>query len=192
MQDPTEPDRQEILNGPGERRRAAKNRPSTKKKITVIAASVLVAALAVGGAGYALTAGSGDAGTPAQQSQQAGPEQSGTGDDAAQGEGEPLQDDAEADEATMGDADTGLPEEEAAEMGDASVPDTSGDTAAKRDSGRGDDTAKKSTATKDSGTKKDDGGKKPTSAAKPPQSDGDDPADGPAGAVNGQCAKDGC
>ncbi|MFD2354677.1 hypothetical protein ACFSTC_43510 [Nonomuraea ferruginea] len=84
-----------------------------------------MAAMAVGGVGYALTAGSGETGTPTQQSRQAGPEQ-GAGETGS--EGEPLQDEAAADEATMGDADTGLPEEEAAEMGDASVGDTSGDT----------------------------------------------------------------
>lgn len=191
MQDPTEPDRPEILNGPGEGRRAARNRPSKKKKITVIAASVLVAAMAVGGVGYALTAGSGETGTPTQQSRQAGPEQ-GAGETGS--EGEPLQDEAAADEATMGDADTGLPEEEAAEMGDASVGDTSGDT---RDTRAG--SSDKSTASKGDGAKQetaakqDNSGKKPTTAAKPPPSDeGDNPADGPAGTVGGQCAKSGC
>ncbi|HLU75020.1 MAG TPA: hypothetical protein VKZ82_22775, partial [Nonomuraea sp.] len=119
MHDPTEPDRYEILDGPGQRRRA-RSKPSDKKKIAVIAASALVAALAVGGAGYVLTAGS-DTGTPAQQSQQAGP-----GQDAGE-EGEPLQDDA-ADEATMGDADADLPEEDAAEMGDVAAGDTSANT----------------------------------------------------------------
>lgn len=46
MHDPTEPDRYEILDGPGQRRRA-RSKPSDKKKIAVIAASALVAALAV-------------------------------------------------------------------------------------------------------------------------------------------------
>ncbi|MDA0637105.1 hypothetical protein OUY22_27190 [Nonomuraea sp. MCN248] len=200
MQDPTEPDRLEILNGPGDHRRAASNRPSGKKKITVIAAAVLVAALGVGGVGYALTAGAADPGAPAQQSGQAGPGQGAgedTDQDTGQGADEPLRDDA-ADEATMGDADTELPEEEAAEMGDAAVGDTSGDdsgdtsgdTGNSRDTGQ--DASKKKTATEDSGAKEEGGGKKPTTAAKPPQSDGDDPADGPAGAVTGQCAKSGC
>lgn len=194
MHDPTEPDRYEILDGPGRGRRSARNRPSNQKKIIVIAASALVTALAVGGAGYVLTAGPGDTGTPAQQSQQAEPEQ-------GAGEGEPLEDDA-ADEATMGDADTDLPEEEAAEMGDAAVGDTSGNTgntggnsgntASNRDTGN--DSSGKSTANRDGNAgRQNDGAKKPTTEAKPPPADeGDNPADGPAGAVNGQCSTSGC
>jgi hypothetical protein len=195
MHDPTEPDRHEILNGPGEGRRAAKSRANNKKKIAVIAASALVAALAVGGAGYVLTSGGDGAGTPAQQSRQADPGQgSGTGTEAgAQDEGRPLEDDA-ADEATMGDAD--LPEEEAAEMGDAVADDPAGDTGntGNTSNARGSgDQSKKGTASKDNGAKNDNSGKKPQNAAKPPQNDeGDNPADGPAGAVEGQCAKDGC
>ena len=66
MQDPTEPDRQDILDGPGDHQRSGRS----QKKIIAIAASVLVALLAVGGVGYVMTSG-GDA--PVQMSQQAPP-----------------------------------------------------------------------------------------------------------------------
>ncbi|HEX4813998.1 MAG TPA: hypothetical protein VFV66_14735, partial [Nonomuraea sp.] len=62
MQDPTEPDRPEILSGPGDVRLAEKSAGrsarspggKSKAKIIVIAAAALVAVLAAGGVGYLL------------------------------------------------------------------------------------------------------------------------------------------
>ncbi|WP_336204827.1 hypothetical protein [Nonomuraea sp. LPB2021202275-12-8] len=180
MQDPTEPDRQDILDGPGRHPRSGRN----NKKIAAIAASVLVAALAVGGVGYVMTSGD----TPAQVSQPARQADQAPAEDT--GKGEDLQDE----EAAMGDAETDAPSDEAADDG---VGDTTGNPG---DPGTEDtpstDTGSEGTETRD----KDESstGKKPTTKptskpTKPAQEvPADNPADGPAGAVGGQCAKSGC
>ncbi len=184
MQDPTEPDRQDILDGPGDHRRSGRNH----RKIITIAASVLVAALAVGGVGYALTSGE-DA--PGQTSQQAR-----LGDQATPAEdtGDRPQDKkAETDDAPAEDtADDGVrdtvadaPDTDTSDTGTAGNPDTSSA-----------DTGSAGTDTRDRDEPKtgDRPAKKPTTKpTKPAQQDtGDTPADGPAGEVSGQCAASGC
>ncbi|NRQ34282.1 hypothetical protein HII36_20845 [Nonomuraea sp. NN258] len=178
MQDPIEPDRQEILSGPGHSRRAPKN----QKKIVIIAVSALVAILAVGGVGFSLAGGSGEsaqqpgAGRPA-------PTQS-------PGEAQELQDD----EATMGDATTDAPgddlstgAEDDSSMGDAV---TDGDTPADTNS-RGTSQTGNTGNTGSTGKNGSTGNKPgtPTTPAEPPA---ENPADGPAGELSGQCAKSGC
>jgi hypothetical protein len=188
MHDPTEQDRPEILAGPGDVRLAEKHagrsaRPPKNKKTIAIAASVLVAVLAAGGAGYLLAA---SPSTPATQESggRPAPSQSVGGDEA-------LQDD----DATVGDVATDAPENGLPDggTGDTSA-DTGGDAEPAADTGAtgtdpatGTDTAR--------GTEQTGNGKNPamSSPAKPRQTPaGDNPADGPAGEVTGQCAKSGC
>ncbi|MGN9838042.1 hypothetical protein ACTMTI_07960 [Nonomuraea sp. H19] len=178
MQDPNESDRQEILTGPGDVRLAQRNatpgHKSSKntKKTAVIAAAVLAAVLAAGGAGYMLAA---NPGTPATQdgSGRPAPSQSAGGDETFQD-----------DDATMGDAATDAPED--GSMGDAKTDTDTG--AGPADPGpTGTDSSR---GTAQTGTGKNPATSSPT---KPPQSPvGDNPADGPAGEVGGQCATGGC
>ncbi|MED7926455.1 hypothetical protein SMD20_19525 [Nonomuraea sp. LP-02] len=188
MQDPTSPDRPEILSGPGDSRPANRGRGAARqkktKKTAAIAAGVLVALIAAGGAGYVVA--SGDS-TPATQQEagRPGPSQGTGGDDSAQDDlKDDLQDDA-ADDATMGDArtdapDDGLPDD--GSMGDAATDSGSTGTTTSRDSSAG-------AGTKQTG----DGKKSTTSPTKAPQSsEADNPADGPGGLVSGQCATSGC
>ncbi|MBT2229590.1 hypothetical protein [Nonomuraea sp. NEAU-A123] len=182
MQDPMEPDRQEILTGPGDMPRPARNgRSATKKKTVIVAASALVAVLAAGGIGFALAGGPGGPAQPAPSTGQAG--QASPTQTAAD---EPLDE-----EASMGDAKTDAPDEglssdePAADMGDAVTdPDTSTDT----------DKGAAGTDSRTTATPPAKNGKKPTSSPTKPAQEpaGDNPADGPAGEVIGQCAKTGC
>ncbi|TMS00092.1 hypothetical protein [Nonomuraea basaltis] len=190
MQDPTEPDRQEILSGPGDVRLAQRDsRPSGKppknqKKIIVIAASVLVGLLAAGGAGYMLAA------NPATPATQEGGDRPAPSQSAADDEN--FQDD----DATMGDVTTDAPKDD--QPGDGTVRDAAPDTDTGGDPAPdpGSTGADSSTGTDSSrGTAQTGNGTKPatSSPTKPPQSDeGDTPADGPAGEVIGQCASSGC
>jgi hypothetical protein len=183
MQDPTEPDRQDIIDGPGDHRRSGRN----PKKIVAIAASVLVAALAVGGVSYVMVSG-GD--TPVQMSQQAPPaDQAPPAEEDAPEEKTSKGDDAPSEDAAEDTADDGVGD--TADTGTADTPDT-GDTADRAST----DTGSAGTDARDRDDS-DTGGKpakKPTtSPSKPaPEDAADTPADGPAGAVTGQCAKSGC
>ncbi|MFF4617305.1 hypothetical protein [Nonomuraea jabiensis] len=180
MRDPIEPDRQEILSGPGDTRLAEKPQKSTKKTIA-IAASALVAVLAAGGVGYMLAAN--PAGTVQPGGARPAPAQSTAGNE-----------DLGGDDATMGDVTTDAPESDTA----ADAPDDGSMGDAAPDLGTGDEPTGS-----DRGTDSATGGKRPattspaepapTAATKPAQpSDGDNPADGPAGELSGQCAKSGC
>ncbi|MEV4392330.1 hypothetical protein [Nonomuraea sp. NPDC049607] len=177
MHDPTEPDRQEILSGPGSSPRP----PGKSRKTVIIAASALVGVLAAGGAGYLLAA------KPGQSTQQ---EQGAGRPSPAKSPGDEV---FEADEeATMGDATTDAPD-------DGLPTDGSDDSAmgdAVTDTGGGTDAADKGSTGSD-GTRQTGTGKKPgTPSTKPPtkapEPDGDNPADGPAGELSGQCAQSGC
>ncbi|MFI7462557.1 hypothetical protein [Nonomuraea sp. NPDC049646] len=173
MHDPTETDRQEILSGPGSSPRP----PGKSRKTAVIAALALVGVLAAGGAGYLLAAKPGQS---VQQEQGSGRPSPGTsaGDEVF-----------EADEdATMGDATTDAPD-------DGLPADGSDDSAmgdAVTDPGGGSDPADKGSTGSDGTAQKGTGGKPGTPSTKAPQPAGDDPADGPAGQLSGQCAKSGC
>lgn len=180
MHDPTEPDRHEILSGPGHPTRARKS----NKKTLIITAS-LVGAIVAGGAGYALAANPFQSTRQEQGGAQPAPSQSGGADDEV----------FEADEdATMGDVTTdapdapddgGLPADDDATMGDAVTDD--GDSGSTGSSGSDGSTGSRGTA--QTGT-----GKKPTTSPTkaPGQPAADNPADGPAGELSGQCAKNGC
>ncbi|RSN12899.1 hypothetical protein DMB42_12035 [Nonomuraea sp. WAC 01424] len=177
MHDPTEPDRQEILSGPGPSRRA----PGRNRKTVLIVASALVGVLAAGGAGYLLAAKPGQ-GT--QQEQGAGrpsPARSG-GDEVFDAD----------EEATMGDATTDAPDDASTDDG---LPTDGSDDSAMGDAvtDGGSDPAAKGSTGSDGGTTQTGTGKKPTTPSKAPQQpDADLPADGPAGELSGQCAKSGC
>ncbi|MFI9837925.1 hypothetical protein ACIHFD_12880 [Nonomuraea sp. NPDC051941] len=178
MRDPIEPDRHEILSGPGDTRSADKPPKRTKKTIA-IAASALVAVLAAGGVGYMLAAN--PAGTVQPGGARPAPAQSTAGNDDLGGD----------DDATMGDVTTDAPEGDPA----ADAPDDGSVGDAAPDLGTGDEPTGS-----DRGTDSSTGGKRPatTSPAKPgptksaQPSDGDNPADGPAGELSGQCSKSGC
>ncbi|MFI7125398.1 hypothetical protein ACIBQ1_06860 [Nonomuraea sp. NPDC050153] len=183
MRDPIEPDRPEILSGPGDTRLADKP-PKSAKKTVAIAAAALVAVLAAGGVGYLLAAN--PAGTVQPGGARPAPSQTAGGDEDLGGD----------DDATMGDVTADAPED-----GDAPVdtPDDGSMGDAAPDLGTGDE------PTGDAGSDSAKGGKRPatTSPAKPGPTDsaptkpaqpdeGDNPADGPAGEVSGQCSKSGC
>ncbi|MEU8248522.1 hypothetical protein [Nonomuraea sp. NPDC048916] len=175
MQDPTEPDRQEILTGPGDEPRSPR-----KNRTLVIAASALVALLAAGGIGYGLAGND-----PAQVGQpvQPAPAQS-------DGEGQAKEDDA------TGDATTDVPQDgTASDAGTDTGGDTGGDSGTRTDANTVDEPADQGSA--GTGTKRSTNvgtGKKPTSSPTAPAEDepADNPADGPGGLVSGQCAKSGC
>ncbi|MEV4012056.1 hypothetical protein AB0J35_16260 [Nonomuraea angiospora] len=177
MRDPIEPDRHEILSGPGDARLADKPPKSTKKTIA-IAASALVAVLAAGGVGYMLAAN--PAGTVQPGGARPAPAQSTAGNE-----------DLGGDDATMGDVTTDAPDGDTA----ADAPDDGSMGDAAPDLGTGDEPTGS-----DRGTDSATGGKRPattsptrsatTNPAQP--SDGDNPADGPAGELSGQCSKSGC
>ncbi|MGP3957277.1 hypothetical protein ACTWPT_14850 [Nonomuraea sp. 3N208] len=185
MQDPSEPDRPEILSGPGDVRLAQRSdgrgaEPSkNNKKIIAIAASALVAVLAAGGIGYMLAANP----TPATQQGTGGPAPS-------QSAGPNLQDD----DATMGDVATdapkdGLPDD--GSMGDADTDTGTGGDPTGSDTGS--DTSTGSDPSR--GTTQTGTGQRPSTSSptKPPQApEADTPADGPAGEVSGQCSASGC
>ncbi|MCA2221558.1 hypothetical protein [Nonomuraea aurantiaca] len=177
MQDPMEPDRQEILTGPGDMPRPArKARSTTNKKTVVIAASALVAVLAAGGIGFALAGGPAQPAPPGQSSQAT------TADELQQDE-----------EASMGDAKTDAPDAGTpSDVADEPLADADTGTA---DTGKADTGLDKGSAGTDSRTTPPvQNGKKPTSAPTTPaqESAGESPADGPAGQVIGQCSKSGC
>ncbi|MEW1836617.1 hypothetical protein AB0392_01500 [Nonomuraea angiospora] len=177
MRDPIEPDRHEILSGPGDTRLADKPPKSTKKTIA-IAASALVAVLAAGGVGYLLAA------NPAGTVQPGGARPAATQSTAGN-------EDLGGDDATMGDVTTDAPEGDPA----AGAPDDGSMGDAAPDLGTGDEPTGS-----DRGTDSATGGKRPatTSPAKPAPTksaqpaDVDNPADGPAGELSGQCSKSGC
>ncbi|MFI6734497.1 hypothetical protein ACIBI9_16335 [Nonomuraea sp. NPDC050451] len=177
MRDPIEPDRHEILSGPGDTRLADKPPKSTKKTIA-IAASALVAVLAAGGVGYMLAAN--PAGTVQPGGARPAPAQSTAGNEDLGGD----------DDATMGDATTDAPEDDTA----ADAPDDGSMGDAAPDLGTGDE------PTDSKGSESSKGGKRPattsptkSATAGPAQpADGDNPADGPAGELSGQCSKSGC
>ncbi|MGW0197548.1 hypothetical protein [Nonomuraea sp. NPDC003201] len=188
MRDPIEPDRHEILSGPGDTRSADKPPKNTKKTIA-IAASALVAVLAAGGVGYMLAAD--PAGTVQPGGARPAPAQSTAGNEDLGGDDDATMGDVTTD-ATMGDVTTDAPEGDPAADGapdDGSVGDSAPDL------GTGDEPTGS-----DRGTDSSTGGKRPatTSPAKPgptksaQPSDGDNPADGPAGELSGQCSKSGC
>ncbi|WP_433439726.1 hypothetical protein [Nonomuraea sp. CA-141351] len=184
MQDPIEPDRPEILAGPGDTRLAARataptgKPPKNTKKIVVIAASVLVAVLAAGGIGYKLAGSPGE--TPQTGAGRPAPSQSVGGNE-----------DLGGDDSTTGDATTDTPVGNPST--DASDDGSTGDTTS--DLGSGGDPAADTGTNPSRGAAKTNDGKTPstTSPTKAPQSsEGDNPADGPAGELSGQCAKSGC
>ncbi|MEV1239785.1 hypothetical protein [Nonomuraea sp. NPDC049750] len=184
MQDPMEPDRQEILTGPGDMPRPARKARSTNnKKTVVIAASALVAVLAAGGIGFALAGGPTQPTTPAGQAGQSS--QAATTDELQQDE-----------EASMGDAKTDAPDAGTpSDVADEPLTDTDTGNADTADTGKADTGLDKGSAGTDSRTTPPtQNGKKPTSAPTRPaqESAGESPADGPAGQVIGQCSKSGC
>ncbi|MEU8144723.1 hypothetical protein [Nonomuraea sp. NPDC048901] len=185
MQDPMEPDRQEILTGPGDMPRPARKARSTdNKKTVVIAASALVAVLAAGGIGFALAGGPAQPTTPAGQAGQSS--QAATADELQQDE-----------EASMGDAKTDAPDAGTpSDVADEPLTDTGAtDTGNTDNTGKADKGLDKGSAGTDSRTTPPtQNGKKPTSAPTKPaqESAGESPADGPAGQVIGQCSKSGC
>ncbi|MFE0149996.1 hypothetical protein ACFWY5_22785 [Nonomuraea sp. NPDC059007] len=175
MHHPTEPDKPEILDGPGEEPRRARRTPSKKNKTIIIVASALVVALAAGGAGFFLA--NGDK-TPAggtqpqtvQQTRQQKPDpRLAEDEDASVGD---VTTDAPKDGDT---ADENLPQDAVPQNPNPQVP------------------AKPNTA--DPGTPKPGTGKpstdKPGSAGNNTTAP-DNPADGPAGELTGQCAASGC
>ncbi|WP_327584452.1 hypothetical protein OHA25_53145 [Nonomuraea sp. NBC_00507] len=188
MQDPSEPDRPEILSGPGDVRLAQRSDgrgaepPKNNKKIIAIAASALVAVLAAGGVGYMLAA---NPTTPATQQGTGGPAASQSADPNFQDE-----------DATMGDVATdapkdGLPDD--GSMGDADADTdtgTGGDPAADTGGDTGSTGSDPSRGTTQTGTGQRPSTSSPTKAPQAPE--GDTPADGPAGEVVGQCATSGC
>ncbi|WP_188196436.1 hypothetical protein [Nonomuraea sp. SYSU D8015] len=189
MHDPTEPDRQEILSGPGDVRLAEKSEsrrpraPKNTKKTIVIAASALAAVLAAGGVGYMLAAGPT---APATQD---------AGGRPAPSESAAIDPNFQDDDATMGDVTTDAPEDglpDDGSMGDPAADPGPGDPAADTGS-RGSDPEPGTGPSR--GTAQTGDSKKPatSSPTAPPQSSaGDNPADGPAGEVTGQCAASGC
>ncbi|MER6581480.1 hypothetical protein [Nonomuraea sp. NPDC001023] len=182
MHDPTEPDRQEILSGPGPSPRP----PGKSRKTAVIAAFALVGVLAAGGAGYLLAAKPGQSAQQEQGSGRPSPATS-VGDEVF-----------EADEdATMGDATTDAPTDAPTATDDGLPADGSDDSAmgdAVTDTGGGPDPADKGSTGSDRAgdTTRTGTGKKPGTPTMAPQPEGDLPADGPAGELSGQCAKNGC
>ncbi|MFG3439818.1 hypothetical protein ACGF0J_21445 [Nonomuraea sp. NPDC047897] len=198
MQDPTEPDRQEILTGPGDESRAPRTRKRASKKTVAIAAAALAGVLVAGGIGFSM------AGTDPVQP--AGPSQQSQGPGTAEGPGEDLGDDGDA---TMGDAVTEEPGDgtpaEAGQDDTASDGDTSGDaprgdtSGGVPDGGTGSRTGAAGTDSKGAAESKNTNVSRPSTP--PAQDSGDDTgtdgtadgaADGPAGEVAGQCAKSGC
>ncbi|RVX38150.1 hypothetical protein EDD27_0443 [Nonomuraea polychroma] len=186
MQDPSEPDRHEILSGPGDVRLAQRSDgrgaepPKNKKKTIAIAASALVAVLAAGGVGYMLAA---NPTTPATQQGNGGPATSQSADPNVQG-----------DDATVGDVATDAPNNDLPDdgsMGDADTDTgTGGDPVADTGSDTGSDSS-----TGSRGTQTGTGGQRPSTSSptKAPQEPAaDNPADGPAGELSGQCATSGC
>ncbi|MEV0591022.1 hypothetical protein [Nonomuraea cavernae] len=175
MQDPTEPDRQEILTGPGDAPRSPR-----KRKTLVLAASALVAALAAGGVGYTLAGN-----TPAQVGQSVQPA-------PAQSTGQAPEEGQDTDDGATGDATTDVPQDGTAS--DAAT-DTGADTGGRPDAGPADEPADRGSAGTDAKRSTNVGtGKKPTSSPSAPveEEPADNPADGPAGLVGGECAKSGC
>ncbi|MER5998545.1 hypothetical protein ABT120_08240 [Nonomuraea angiospora] len=178
MRDPIEPDHHEILSGPGDTRSADKPPKSTKKTIA-IAASALVAVLAAGGVGYMLAAN--PAGTVQPGGARPAPAQSTAGNDDLGGD----------DDATMGDVTTDAPDgaPDDGSVGDAAPDLGTGDEPTGSDGGTDSSTGGKRPATT-SPAKPGPTKSAPTKSAQP--SDGDNPADGPAGELSGQCSKSGC
>ncbi|GGO66078.1 hypothetical protein [Nonomuraea cavernae] len=178
MQDPTEPDRQEILTGPGD----APGSPR-KRKPLVLAASALVAVLAAGGVGYALAGN-----TPAQVGQSVQPPSTGDAPEEV----------PDADDGATGDATTDVPQDGTASDADTDTGADTGtrpDTGSRPDAGPADEPADRGSAGTDAKRSTNVGtGKKPTSPPSAPVEDdpADNPADGPAGLVSGECAKSGC
>ncbi|MFI7634406.1 hypothetical protein [Nonomuraea sp. NPDC049400] len=184
MQDPIEPDRLEILSGPGDARLAARDTtpagkpPKNTRKTAVIAASALVAVLVAGGAGYLLAGSQG--GTAQPGAVRPAPSQSVGGNE-----------DLGGDDTTTGDAATDAPDDDLST--DAPDDGSMGDAAT--DVGSGGDPATDTGTNPSRGTAETGDGKTPatTSPTKAPQpSEADNPADGPAGELSGQCAKSGC
>ncbi|MEV6030325.1 hypothetical protein AB0L65_04210 [Nonomuraea sp. NPDC052116] len=186
MRDPIEPDRHEILSGPGDTHPADKPPKSTKKTVA-IAASALVAVLAAGGVGYMLAAN--PAGTVQPGGARPAPAQSTAGNE-----------DLGGDDATMGDVTTDAPEGDPAADAPDAAPDDGGVGDAAPDLGTGDEptggkrpattSPAKPGPTKSAPTKSAPTKSAPTKSAQP--ADGDNPADGPAGELSGQCSKSGC
>ncbi|MFD1939071.1 hypothetical protein ACFSKW_47185 [Nonomuraea mangrovi] len=176
-------DRLEILSGPGHDPRQQKSR-----KGLVIAASALVALLAAGGVGFAVLgsdAGGGQGASVSQPTGEAGRSGEAGESEDAEGPGEDLGDSGESAE-----GDATLPEEsgESAE-GDATPvdpPADESDTGSAGPASNGDG----SKGTPDTGSKDKPGTQTGNGQQQKPAETG--PADGPAGAVAGQCAKDGC
>ncbi|MDF2705365.1 hypothetical protein AB0C18_07485 [Nonomuraea muscovyensis] len=189
MHDPTEPDRQEILTGPGEESRAPRKRRQAGNRTVLIAASALVGLLAAGGIGFSLAGGD-----PAQPDRPTQSQSPGT----AEGPGEDLGDDGDA---TMGDVTTeepgdGTRAEGGGEDDTASVGDETGGVA---DDGGTDDTSTGAAGSDSKGTSESKNtnvnkGRQPTTAPAedPAGTTADGAADGPSGEVAGQCAKSGC
>ncbi|WP_157247913.1 hypothetical protein [Nonomuraea typhae] len=180
MHHPTEPDKPEILTGPGDEPRAAR-RTRKWNKTAVIAASALVAALVAGGAGFFLADRGERPAGGAQTGQQPEPQKS-----------DPRL--ADEEDATVGDVTEEAPQDGSAEEnppqdavqdpvpeGDAQEPgprDPGPQTPAKPNPG------KPATDRPDSG--------KPTTPKPGTAPPADNPADGPAGELSGQCAESGC
>lgn len=191
MHDPTEPDRHEILTGPGDESRAARTRKRANKKTVLIAATALVGVLAAGGIGFSLAG--------ADPVQPGGPTQQGQSPGTADGPGEDLGDDGDA---TMGDAVTEEPGGDTPAESDqddtASVGDASGDTPRGDTGDTGDDdgtdarTGGAGTDSKGTSESRNTNVSKPSTAPTEDTGTPDGAADGPAGEVAGQCAKSGC
>ncbi|MFI7443937.1 hypothetical protein [Nonomuraea indica] len=188
MHDPTEPDRQEILTGPGDESRARRTRKQASKKTVLIAATALVGVLAAGGIGFSLAgADPVQPGPATQQGQSPG---------TAEGPGEDLGDDGDA---TMGDAVTEEPGGDTPAEGGpddtASDGDTPrGDPGGVDDDGTGSRTGAAGTDSKSTSESRNTNVSKPSAspAEDTGEDSGDGAADGPAGEVAGQCAKSGC
>ncbi|TDE41977.1 hypothetical protein E1295_28770 [Nonomuraea mesophila] len=186
MQGSREPDHQEILSGPGDTRSSTRNGPSGRRssknntKIAIIVASGALAFVAAAGGGYLL------AGNPADPAQPGGAQPAAS---QSAGDEQELQGD---DDATMGDAKTDAPDDNLPTGDDDG---SMGDVATDGEGGPGnEDTGTTGRNPSDGAKQNDTGKKKPatTSPRKPSQDEGDTPADGPAGLVNGQCARGGC
>lgn len=183
MHDPTEPDRQEILEGPKNPRRAKERRagPETGKKPAILIAAALVAIFAASGVGVFLVGSQGKTPPAAGGS---GAVQS-TGEPSGQVQVDPVTGDVSSD-SPSGDAKADAPGDGTPQ--DVVADDPVGEPAVK--SGQktvkghaGDDTkTEKPVATDD----------EPTPTKQPQSADTDVPMDGPPGSIPGSCAASGC
>jgi hypothetical protein len=182
MHDPTEPDRQEILEGPNNPRRARERRagPETGKKNAILIAAALVAIFAASGVGVFLAGSQGKtppaAGSGAVQS---------PGEPSGQVQVDPVTGDVSSDPSS-GDADADAPGDGAPQdvVADDPADEPAVKSGQKTDKGEvGNDTKTEKPAAPDD---------KPTPTKQPQSADTDMPMDGPPGSIPGSCAASGC